>query len=48
MESAESWSLEDNFAEWSDSNTPKNWIHVEGGDAGAIQFYEKDGKRLAG
>jgi len=47
VDAAESWTFEESFGEWSDSNTPKNWLHVPGGDTFAVLFYEKDGRRLA-
>jgi hypothetical protein len=43
----EAWSFEEIFSEWSDSNTPKNWIHVVGADTRSILFYEKAGQRIA-
>ena len=43
----EAWSFEDTFSEWSDSNTPKNWIHIAGADTRSIVFYEKAGRRIA-
>ncbi len=44
---AESWTFEENFGEWSDSNTPKNWLHLPGSDTFSVLFYEKAGRRLA-
>lgn len=32
------WSVEDNFTDWDDSNTPRNWMHIAGGDRSAISF----------
>jgi hypothetical protein len=41
----ELWAVDDNFREWEDSHTPKNWMHVPGGDNAAISFSVKgDGK----
>jgi len=34
----EIWSVEDYFTAWSDSNTPENWNHIKGADAGAVSF----------
>lgn len=34
----ESWALDDNFASWSDSNTPENWSHVKDADMSAVSF----------
>jgi len=43
----ENWIFDDSFADWGDSNTPKNWIHVPGAEPGSISFYEKGGRRVA-
>ncbi len=43
----ESWTMEENFAEWSDSHTPVNWTHVPGGDSAGINFSVKGGKKIA-
>ncbi len=43
---ARAWSIEDHFAEWDDSNTPKNWIHVPGADRSAISFALRGDSRI--
>ncbi|MDY6934129.1 MAG: SH3 domain-containing protein [Spirochaetota bacterium] len=40
------WALEDYFIDWIDSNTPKNWIHIENADKGAISFSVNEDKRI--
>jgi hypothetical protein len=34
----QTWSIEDYFAEWEDSYTPKGWMHVPGGERSSISF----------
>lgn len=34
----ETWSLDDNFAAWSDSNTPEKWSHLKNADVSAVNF----------
>ncbi len=43
----ETWIFEEHFAEWSDSNTPKNWKHLEGTDSSAIGFFDAGSKKIA-
>ncbi len=43
----ERWSIDDTFREWSDSNTPQNWIHVKDSDVSTVTFYETKGMRIA-
>lgn len=40
------WSIEDHFPEWEDSNTPKNWMHVPGADRSAISFAPRGDSRI--
>lgn len=47
QESQEVWSFEEHFAEWSDSNTPKNWKQVDGADVSAILFFDIGSKKIA-
>jgi len=37
-EGQETWSIDDNFASWSDSNTPENWNHIKDADTSAVSF----------
>jgi hypothetical protein len=41
----ERWALEERFAEWSDSNTPKNWMQMAGAEPSAIGFKEIAGRK---
>jgi hypothetical protein len=43
----EKWTMDEQFAEWSDSHTPSNWTHVPGSDSAAINFTMKGGKKIA-
>ncbi len=44
---SERWTLEERFAEWSDSHTPENWKHVDDADPGAINFTARKDGRIA-
>ncbi|MBN1533550.1 MAG: SH3 domain-containing protein [Spirochaetes bacterium] len=39
------WALEEHFAEWSDSHTPKNWMQMAGADPSSIGFKEIAGRK---
>lgn len=41
----ETWAMEDNFDSWSDSNTPENWMHVEG-EKSFINFRKEGDKKI--
>lgn len=43
----EVWIFEEHFDEWVDSNTPKEWKHIEKADVGSIGFYESENKKIA-
>jgi hypothetical protein len=43
----EKWTLEEYFADWSDSHTPVNWTHIPLGDATGINFSVKGDKKIA-
>lgn len=45
-EKKEVWSFEDSFTDWTDSNTPKNWIHVADSDSTAIGFSSRAGTTI--
>ncbi len=47
QESEEAWSFEEHFSEWVDSNTPKNWKHLEGAEPPAIGFFDIGSKKIA-
>jgi hypothetical protein len=40
------WSMEENFREWTDSNTPRNWNHVDGGEMSSITFVDRKDSRI--
>ncbi|TAL30378.1 MAG: SH3 domain-containing protein [Spirochaetes bacterium] len=42
----ETWAIEDYFKDWEDSNTPKNWMHVPGGEKGALSFAVKGDSKI--
>jgi len=44
--SEERWTLDERFQQWTDSNTPENWMHPEGNTKSAISFYEKAGLKI--
>ncbi|MBP7736104.1 MAG: SH3 domain-containing protein [Spirochaetes bacterium] len=46
-ETEETWTLDERFAEWSDSHTPANWTHVPGGESAGINFSNKGGRKIA-
>ncbi|MCU0848943.1 MAG: SH3 domain-containing protein [Spirochaetes bacterium] len=46
-EAADKWTIEETFDEWEDSNTPKNWAHIQGSDRSAIGFASRSGKKTA-
>ena len=46
-ETAEKWTLDENFASWSDSNTPENWRQMNEETKGAIGFINYGKLRLA-
>jgi len=43
---AKTWSIEDYFNSWSDSNTPENWIHLNSSGKSAINFRKEGEKKL--
>lgn len=43
----EKWSLDENFSDWEDSNTPKNWAHMDATDKSSIGFSAKTDKKTA-
>lgn len=46
-ETAESWSIEERFAEWIDSHTPANWTHLPEADPAGISFSAVGGRKIA-
>ncbi len=42
----ERWVLDERFADWIDSNTPKNWMHIDGADPKTVGFRETSGKKI--
>jgi hypothetical protein len=46
-EAEKKWSMEEYFADWSDSHTPANWSHIPGGDKSGINFSAKGNKKIA-
>lgn len=44
---AEQWAIEDSFSNWPDSNTPENWVPVEGAERSSITFYENNRTKRA-
>ncbi len=42
----ESWAVEDRFAEWDDSYTPKNWMHIENADRSSVSFAGSGGAKI--
>ncbi len=45
-EGGETWSLDDSFAAWSDSNTPENWNHIKESDTSAVSFKKQGSGNL--
>ncbi|MBN2158431.1 MAG: SH3 domain-containing protein [Spirochaetes bacterium] len=43
----EKWTIDEHFADWSDSHTPLSWAHVPGSDPSGINFSMKGGKKIA-
>lgn len=43
VETEERWSLDERFADWTDSHTPKNWMHVDERGSGAVSFSSREG-----
>ncbi|OHD67015.1 MAG: hypothetical protein A2176_16210 [Spirochaetes bacterium RBG_13_51_14] len=43
----EQWTLDERFAEWSDSHTPLNWTHIPGGEPASINFSMQGDKKIA-
>ena len=43
----EKWTLEEHFAEWSDSHTPVNWTHIPTAETASINFSVKGEKKIA-
>lgn len=43
----EKWTLHENFASWTDSNTPEKWQHVDNGVTTAISFSNSGSSRIA-
>jgi hypothetical protein len=41
-----SWAVEDRFAEWDDSYTPKNWMHMENADRSSVSFAGSGGAKI--
>jgi hypothetical protein len=39
----EKWTMNENFSEWTDSNTPSDWSHIKGAENSSISF-KKAGK----
>lgn len=46
-EKVETWAMEELFADWTDSNTPKNWSHLAGDKKEAIGFTANASMRMA-
>ncbi len=46
-ETERKWRMEELFADWSDSNTPANWMHIPGADKTGIKFSAKGNKKIA-
>lgn len=46
-ETSETWTLDEQFAEWTDSHTPSSWSHVSGGDPAGINFSVRGGRKVA-
>jgi hypothetical protein len=46
-EAEEKWTLNENFASWSDSNTPEIWQQMEGAEKSAISFVNAGSVRVA-
>ena len=43
----EKWTLTEDFASWTDSNTPESWQHIEGAVKNAISFVNIGSSRMA-
>ena len=43
---AETWSIEEYFNSWSDSNTPENWIHLNSSGKSGINFRKEGEKKI--
>ncbi len=46
-ETGDAWTLDEEFAEWTDSHTPSNWSHVPGGDPTGINFSVRGKRKVA-
>jgi hypothetical protein len=46
-EAEKKWSMEELFADWSDSHTPANWGHITGADRTGINFSARGNKKIA-
>lgn len=43
----EVWSIVEDFSDWTDSNTPANWIHIEGATSSTVSFTARQEDRIA-
>jgi hypothetical protein len=46
-ETGEKWTLDENFADWVDSNTPSSWTQVDDSGRGSISFVNRGTMRVA-
>jgi len=47
VEIKEAWTLEENFSDWKDSNTPASWGHVDEAARTCLSFYESGSSKIA-